>query len=507
MHFFESLLTLGFIAVALLYVSSRVGAPYPSVLAISGVAVAFLPWAPEFGFDPQLALALFVAPALLDAAYDFHPKTLQRHWKDMLALAVFAVVLTTVAVGAIAHWYGGLPIAAAIALGALVAPPDAAAAAAMLGRLPVPRRAVAILQGESLLNDATALLIFTAAVGTQMGGSFSVSLILAAPAAILLGMVVAAIYTSLTRDLRDSLGGVLASFTVTFGLWVLAERLHVSAVLAVVAFAMTVASVLYRQQTARSRIHSYAVWTTAVFFLNVVAFLLMGFLARSIFAQLSPEEVWPSVRFAMSVLVVVVLVRMAWVLTYTWLRHHGRLAVGERLAQTKLAVVVGWCGMRGLVTMAAALSVPLQFPYREQIQLGALAVVLGTLVLQGLTLSPLVKLMRVAKDKSFEAEFGDARASVLEAAITRLELIDNEDAAKMAQHYRTELASAAIGKDEQSAARRELKLAAIGAMRQKLHELRGKAAIEDDIYHALEEELDWDELAASPRGRLAISDG
>jgi CPA1 family monovalent cation:H+ antiporter len=164
MALFESLLALLLVSILLLKISGHIGVPYPTMLAFAGACVAALPWAPNIEMEPRLALALFISPALLDAAYDLPPRELRRDWLPLTWLALIAVILTTAAVAWVGWAWEGMPLAAAIALGAIVAPPDAAAAAAVLTQFPLPRRTMAILQGESLLNDATALLIFTAAV-------------------------------------------------------------------------------------------------------------------------------------------------------------------------------------------------------------------------------------------------------------------------------------------------------------------------------------------------------
>ena len=245
MALFESVLLLMMMAIILLQVSRRLTIPYPTMLAMAGVAVAALPWAPDIRIDPHLVMALFIAPALLDAAYDFPLRAIRRYWLALLTLAVMAVLLTTAAVAWVGAALGGLPVAAAIALGAIVSPPDAAAATAMLRRLPLPRATVTVLKGESLLNDAVALLIFSAAVGvaadTQSASQLLPQLALAVPGGIVVGIVLGRISTAVLPHLSGTLGGILFQFTMTFGTWLIAEYLQLSAILAVVAAAMTVA--------------------------------------------------------------------------------------------------------------------------------------------------------------------------------------------------------------------------------------------------------------------------
>ncbi|MDO9381566.1 MAG: sodium:proton antiporter [Hyphomicrobiaceae bacterium] len=512
MPFFESVLTLLLVAIASLQVSRRLNIPYPSMLALAGVAVAALPWAPDIGIDPRLALALFIAPALLDAAYDLPPRALGDNWRPLLALAAVAVLLTTAAVAWIGVTFAGLPVAAAIALGAIVAPPDAAASSAMLSRFALPRRTVAVLKGESLLNDATALLVFSAAVAangaTTTNTLLFTELLLAAPGGLILGYVLARLYIAVSSGLAGTLGGTLFEFVTVFGAWIIAEHVHVSAVLCVVAFAMTIATHIPERQSPRDRIHSYAVWETSVFLLNVLAFLLMGLQAKAIISRLEPNGVWDAVWFASMVFVVVISVRAAWVMLYNrvlwvWARQSGVNA--PTLAQ---GVLVSWCGMRGLVTMAAALALPTDFPGRDLIVLSALAVVLGTLILQGLTLGPLIRYLDFQPDASFDESAAKVRVALIDAAVATLAGRDDEPARRLREIYQEDREAAILGRHPRDANELDkLRRKTIAIKRSKLAELRRSGEIDDDVFHAIEQDLDFAELAASPPDRLEMMEG
>ena len=504
MAFFETLLMLLFAAIVLLQVARRFAVPYPTMLAIAGVVAASLPRAPHILIDPDLALALFIAPALLDSAFDLPPRELRRNWRPLVALAGVAVVLTTAAVAWAAVSLQGLPIAAAIALGAIVAPPDAAAAAAMLTRFDLPRRMVSVLKGESLLNDGVALLIFAAAVSAATSDKPTTHLIpelaLAVPGGLLLGALIGVALTWMMRWLSGTLSATLLGFIATFGAWIIAARLHLSAILCVVAYGMTIAHLVPSRTSPRERVHTYAVWEAVVFLLNVLAFFLMGLQASEIIARLNPSEIWEACGFAAIVFAVVVVVRLAWVLIYSRLnsyvaRKYGRKPVTNR----SQAILVSWCGMRGLVTLATALSLPNSFPERDLIVLSAFAVVLGTLVLQGLTLGPLIQRLSFPPDRSFTDELASARMQLLDVAIASMEGRDDQFTTRMRDIYEEERTIAAAGKhprdvSEFDALRREN----ITAKRVKLAQLRSDGTIDDDVFHALEQELDWAELAASP---------
>ena len=509
MFLFESMLTLVLVAIVLLQVSRRLAIPYPAMLAMAGVLVGALPWAPDISIDPQLALALFIAPVLLDAAYDLPPRTLRHNWLPLLALAAVAVLLTTSAVAWAGVTFAGLPLAAAIALGAIVAPPDAAAATAMLGRFSLPRRTVTVLKGESLLNDATALLIFTTAVTVASEPASLPGLLLAVPGGLVLGVLAGRAYILISGTLVGTLGGTLFQFAATFGVWIIADRLHLSAILCVVAYAMTIARTMPERMSPRDRVHSYSVWEAAVFLLNVLGFLLMGLQARAVVARLEASGMWQAIGFAAVVLVIVVLVRLAWVLLYNRViyllnRWRGR-PDSPRLAQ---GLVVGWCGMRGLVTLATALALPASFPQRDLIVLSAFAVIMGTLVAQGLTLGPLIRWLNFAPDTSFEQSYSSSRQVLLEAAIASLGERTGPAATRLREGFMAESALPLDGRHPRAVSEIDsLHRRSIKAMRRALADLRRSGQIDDDVFHAHEQELDWVELAASPPDRFELIEG
>ncbi|TWB43035.1 cation:proton antiporter [Nitrospirillum viridazoti] len=508
---FESMLTLVVVAILLLQVSRRLAVPYPALLALAGGLVAALPWSPQISMDPRLALTLFIAPTLLDAAYDLPPRSLRPLWIPLVALAGLAVVMTTAAVAWAGVALAGMPLVAAVALGAIVAPPDAAAASTMLGRFSLPRRTVTVLKGESLLNDAVALLIFATAVGWAQDGSLeklAPEVALAVPGGLLLGYLTARAYIVLSRPLEGTLGGTIASFAGTFTVWVIADRLHLSAILAVVANAMTLAHHVPYRQRARDRVNTYAVWGTVVFLLNVLAFLLTGLQARSILSHLGDGQLDRALEFAGTVLAVVVGVRLAWVMLYNRLvnliARWGWYDQPPSLAQ---GLVVSWCGMRGLVTLATALALPEGFPERDLIVLCALAVVLGTLVAQGLTLGPLIRLLRFPTDDSLSQDLTFARGALLDAALASLEDKDGDGARLMREIYERDRAAISSGRHPREASETaQLRRETIAAKRRALADLRRGGRIDDDVFHTLEQELDWAELAAALPDELELAE-
>ena len=293
---FELAIALLLFAAVLSLWANRLGVPYPAFLALGGVVLALIPAAPTVTLDPELVLALFVAPVLLDAAYDASPRDLRKNLVPLVNLALFTVLLTIAAVAWIAKTLmPAMPWAAAVALGAIVAPPDAAAATAVLRRLKPPHRLMVILEGESLFNDATALLVYRIAVGAAVSGAFSggrvlLMLLLTGVGGVLAGMLLARVSLWVTRRVQDIPISILLQFITTFAVWLIAENLGLSAIITVVSFAMSVARNASRRMDGRHRIASYAVWDVVVFVLNALAFLLIGLQLRGIVQRMEPGQ-------------------------------------------------------------------------------------------------------------------------------------------------------------------------------------------------------------------------
>src|SRR5688500_9018118 len=240
MEVFEVVIAMLVGGAVLAALARRVGAPYPALVALAGVVLALIPGVPSLVLDPELALTLFVAPVLLDAAFDASPRDLRANWRAVAGLALGAVALTTVVVALVAKLLvPGMPWAAAIALGAIVAPPDAAAATAVLKQLRPPRQLLVILEGESLFNDASALLVYRLAVGATVAGTLAPSsviptLLIVTIGSLVLGYVLARVMIAVTSRIQDVATAVVVQFCGTFAVWILAERLHLSGILTVV---------------------------------------------------------------------------------------------------------------------------------------------------------------------------------------------------------------------------------------------------------------------------------
>jgi CPA1 family monovalent cation:H+ antiporter len=497
----------------------RINVPYPALLALTGAALALLPDMPSVTLDPELALALFVAPVLLDAAFDSSPRDLKRDWRAVVGLAIVAVAVTIGAVALVARLrVPGLPWPAAIALGAIVAPPDAAAATAVLKQMRPPHRLLVILEGESLFNDASALLVYRLAVAAAAAGSFSPwsalpLLAIVSVGSVLVGAALSRLTLFLVGRVRDVATSVIIQFLTTFGVWILAERLRLSGIITIVTYAIVTARSAPARMPARLRIPSYAVWEVVVFVLNVLAFILVGLQLRPIVQRLDRPQLLDYLVTAAAVCAAVIVVRMLWALAYALVAHWGRRgeSADPRFAwrsSLRPAIAIGWSGMRGIVTLAAALALPASFPGRDLVLFTAFSVVLVTLVLQGGTLAPLMRLLRLEDDGTVEGEIRRARAETARAGLEALQGAgENEMTALLTRKYEARLrradgAGAAAAEQahdlpgDADAPRR-----AQEAERRKLLELRDRGVIGDDAFHRVEEELDWADLHAEAQHR------
>jgi Na+/H+ antiporter len=522
MVIFELVIVLLLIGAVLALWADRFGVPYPAALALAGAALALLPGMPAVVLDPQLALALFVAPVLLDAAYDASPRDLKDNLRPLVSLALVVVALTILAVAIVARRFvSGLSWPAAIALGAIVAPPDASAATAVLRRLRPPHRLLVILEGESLFNDASALLVYRFAVAAAMTGAASgwsivPQLLLTCGGGIVVGVLLARLFMWAARRVDDIPISIILQFVGTFEVWLIADRLGLSAIITVVSYAMTIAQRAPGRFNARHRISSYAVWEVAVFVLNVLAFVLIGLQLRTILSRIHGPEWRTYVECAAAVCVTVILVRIIWVMWYgvymRWrARHsHSRGPRSIRAPTVGAGLVVSWAGMRGIVTLAAALALPNgsaagTFPFRDMIILCAFCVVLTTLVVQGLTLRPLMSALGLKDDGSVEREIRLARVETARAALRgfaqeeqhpALEVLRIEYEARIRSGERPATRDEAPAGDTRIT---ELQRRAIVVQRKLLVDLRARSVIGDDAFHAAEEELDLLELTADSR--------
>jgi len=518
MALFELTIALLLVGALLALWADRIGIPYPALLALAGAVLALIPGTPTVTLDPELALALFVAPVLVDAAYDASPRDLRANLAAVTALALVVVVVTIAGVAVAVHYIvPSMPWAAAIALGAIVAPPDASAATAVLRKLRPPHRLMVILEGESLFNDASALLAYRIAVGAAVTGTFNgwtllPTLLLTCGGGAIFGIVLARAYLYATKRIQNLQVNIVLQFIGTFAVWILADRLGLSAIITTVAYAMTIARTAPARVGGRARISSYAVWDVAVFVMNVLAFVLIGLQMRAIVERVEDGEWSTYLTAAAAVCAAVIVIRAAWVLVYNSVWRWKVARYGSRSGRQIMmptvggGILVAWCGMRGIVTLAAALALPdgdasAAFPHRDLIVFCAFCVVLVTLVLQGMTLGPLLRVLGLRDDGSVERELNLAREETAKAA---LGVLDKAEPRSAAEVLRREYQARLRTENHEPTRVAQLQQEAVNAQRRVLVDLRAREVIGDDAFHAAEEELYLLELTADSRIRPDI---
>jgi monovalent cation/hydrogen antiporter len=430
------------VAIPALSVIARVlGIPYPIVLVVGAIPLGYVPGVPEVELEPDLVLVIFLPPLLYVAAFFADLRALRADARALSMTSIGLVLITTCAVAIVGHELIGLPWAVAFALGAIVSPTDPVAATAIARHLNVPRRLVTLIEGESLVNDSSALIAYRVAVAAAIGGSFSlfdatVDFVVAVIGGIAIGLAVGAVIAEVRRRLDDIPVEITLSIFSGYVAYFPAEQLGVSGVLAAVTTGIYLGWLAPQISSAQMRIQGYAVWELIVFVLNAVLFVLIGLQLPSILDAVSGIEVGTLAGYALAVIAVVVGTRFVWLFTTPYLirvldRRPSQVA---RRVSAGPRVVVGWAGMRGAVSLAAALALPLEtdagapLPERELVIFLAYCVVLFTVVVQGLTLPALIRRLGVVEDGAEEeAEEHAARIAAAEAALEALDGLAEEE--------------------------------------------------------------------------------
>lgn len=515
---FELVLILLATVIALYWAAERIRFPPSAALLVGGGALAFLPGVREISLDPELALVLFLPPLLMDGAYFTAFGRFRRHLPGILSLAVGAVLFTTLIVGVAIHWLvPALPWAACFALGAIVSPPDAVAARAVLQRVTLPRRLQALLEGESLLNDATGLVLFRFAVVATLSGAFdagaaATSFVLLAIGGVLVGIIAAVAWILVIRRMTDQTLVVATASMLCWVAYLAGEALHVSGVMATVASGIVFGWYQHVVFPARTRMQGSAFWQTLVFCLEAMVFILIGFSLRGVLERAGGVEAVLTTMAVpvLGVVAVVLLSRFVWVAGSDALLFGLRRA-GLRAARPlgwRQAGVLAWAGMRGVVTLAVALTLPAQMPGRDFMLVAAFAVILVTVVVQGSSLGWVIRLLRpVDVDPPARMSLAATEAAIAHAKREALEVhAYGPDGAlvhpRLLEEYRKR--DAAIERYAGNAdefmpdirAHFDVVLVAIAAGRAELIRLHRQGEIEDEVLRDLERDLDLEELGA-----------
>lgn len=516
---FELVIAMLLAIIVLHYAAHRLSLPPAVALLAGGTALAFLPGVPVVSLDPELVLVVFLPPLLMDGAWFTAISPFRRHLIGILSLAVGAVIFTTLVVAVTAHWLmPWLPWAACAALGAIVSPPDAVSARAVLQRVRLPRRVLTLLEGESLLNDATGLVLFRFAVAAVLTGAFDagdalMSFAMLAVGGVLVGAAMGAIWVLLVRRLGEDDLVIAASVLLCWAAYLAAETLHVSGVFATVMAGLVGGWYQHVVLSARMRIRGTAFWTVMIFLFEASVFILIGFSLRGVldrvggFERVLDQMAWP----ALAIILAATVARVVWVfgsdlviLAAQRLRLTDKTPLGP-----SCSAVISWAGMRGVVTLAVALTLPETMPGRDFMLVTAFAIILVTVVFQGMTLGVVIRLMGIQDQREAKPPLSLSHA---EAAIVRVQLqvvekmaYDGEGRLVHPQLLGRYQRQAAImqeypGREAEHAptlhAHYAVIFAAIAAGRAELVRLHRANEIDDETLHNLERDLDLEELSA-----------
>ena len=491
-------------AAVLLVLVPVLSTPYPILLVLGGLAMGLAPGLPEVELPPDLVLIAFLPPLLYAAAFYTSLRELRANVRPIGLLAVGLVGATTVGVAAVAHAIvPDLTWAEAFILGAVVSPTDPIAATSIAHRLGVPRRVVVVLEGESLVNDATALVLYRTAVAAAVGGAFSLShaglrMIAGAAGGIAIGLAVGFVIREVRRRIDHPQAEIGLALLTGYLAYLPAEALDASAVLAAVTAGIFVGWYAPVLTTPALRLQGAAFWDVFAFVLNSVLFALVGLQLPQVLDVVRTEEAETIVAASVGVCAAVILIRIAWVFPFTYLPRALAPSIrrGDPSPAWQNVAVVSWGGMRGAVSLAAALAIPLEVPHRELLIFLTFVVILATLVGQGLSLAPLIRFLGVADDGAAGREDAKARVLAAGAALARLDELESEawvredTAGRLRGLYgfRRERFSGRLDGtraevEEQSQAYQRLRRELLQAEEDEVIRLRGVGVIADDVMH------------------------
>ena len=507
---------------AMLVLVPKLRIPYPILLVLGGLALGFVPGLPEIDLPPDLVLVGVLPPLLYGAAFFTSLSDLRANMRPVGLLAIGLVLVTLVVVAVVAHTIvPGLPWAAAFVLGAVVSPTDPIAATAIMRRLGVPRRIVHVVEGESLVNDGTALVAYRFAVVAAVSGAFSlweagISFVFNAAGGIAVGLGVGWLVRQVRRRLDFPAAEVTISLLTGYFAYIPAELLGVSAVLAAVTAGVYLGWYTPELTTPEVRLMGESAWEIVTFMLNALLFTLIGLQLPGILDELDAYSTADLLWWAVAVWLTVVLARWLWVYPAAWLPRRLSRRIRERdpMPATSALALISWTGMRGAVSLAAALAIPLTtdagepFPGRSVILFLTFAVIFGTLVVQGLTLPAVIRLLRLEDDGVEEArELAQARIRAAEAALVRLEELTGEDwvredtAERVRGGYgfrQNRFAAWLDGEDDGAIETRSLdyqrlRRELLAAERAAVHQLRRAGEISDEVARRVERDLDLED--------------
>ena len=502
---------------ALSELTDRIKIPYPILLVLVGIAIGLLPGLPTVTLEPDLVFLIFLPPVLYAAAWSTSWPDFKANIRPISLLAIGCVLFTTTMVAIIAHAFiPGFGWAESFVLGAIISPPDAVAASAATQGLGVPKRIITILEGESLVNDATGLIAYRYAVAAAGSGVFvfwlaGVNFFYVAGLGIIIGLAMGVVFYYIHKITPDNpTNDTVLTFIAPYASYLTAEHFHASGVLAVVVmgvFLSPQASVVFNHQ---ARLQAYSVWDTVMFILNGLIFILIGLQLPVIITGLGKFTLAEALGYGALISVSTILLRIIWVFPSNYIPRWFSRRIRERESdfRSKSTAVIAWSGMRGVVSLAAALALPLTigdqpFPNRDIILFITFAVIFATLVLQGLTLPPLIRWLGIKPDGTEEQQEHDARLKVAASIIEHIEenyslSLSDSVLSQVKAKYEIRIEkmrqeSARKMSNEQIAEYHRIQNELIGAERKFILDLRRSHKIGDEVHRKLEYELDLEE--------------
>jgi monovalent cation/hydrogen antiporter len=495
----------------------RLQLPRAAALILGGIGFALIPGTPDIELDPDLVLALFLPPLLMSSAWFTAWRDFRADIRIILQLAVGAVAFTTLVVGVVAHAVQpGLPWSACFALGAIVSPPDSVAAKAVLQKIPLPPRVITLLEGESLVNDASGLVLFRLAVAAGLTGVFSAThaaldFAWLATGGVILGVAFAYVSIFVVKRLADSDLTIIWSFLTAWISYIAADKLGVSGVLSTVACGMVLGWQQHDILTAVTRNRSQAVWGVVVFVLESLVFILIGLSLSGVLDRLGGADAAVVLLPATGAIVAAVIVaRFVWIYLGTYVPRilSPSLRARDPYPPRSVPIIMSWAGLRGVVSLAAALSLPEGFPGRDFILAVTFAVILVTVLVQGTTLAPLVrklsgsgfKALNVSKLSEAEARARVAAAQLGAVETASLKSDGTHRHPRLVEQYSYRVrASSRFSEETEALTPHRIEhftavLAAISAGRRELLRLHRANEIHDAVLHAIEQELDLEEI-------------
>ncbi|MDL2409232.1 Na+/H+ antiporter [Rhizobium calliandrae] len=518
-HLFELVIGMFVAIIALHYAAHSFGLPPSVALLAGGAMLAFVPGLPAIAVDPGLVLVIFLPPLLMDGAWSIALRPLRRHMIGIASLAIGAVFFTCAVLGAVTHLlFPSLPWAACAALGAIVSPPDAISARAVLQRVKLPRRLQILLEGESLLNDASGLVLFRFAVAAGVTGAFSTvdvagSFLLLAAGGALVGIVVGTVWVLFIRRLRDEYLIIAATTLLSWASYLLGEQIHVSGVIATVTMGLILSWHQHTVLSASTRMRGTSFWTVIIFLMEAAVFILIGLSLRGVVERGGGFGV---VIATMGLPILVILLALT-VARFAWIfGSDGVIKLCNALGLNRYtplgaagATVLSWAGVRGVVTLALALSLPEGFPGRDFILVTSFAVILGTVLVQGTTLGRVIDWAALTEPESEKARLTMSQA---EAAMAKAQLATVQSRAydsqgnlihpQLLERYQRR-AVMIVDYAERTEhyvpmlqAHFDVVLAAVATGRRELIRLHRAGDIDDETLDELERDLDLEELSA-----------